>query len=661
MPAEAVEQKVLGSPLRRAVPVTGRKCGIARWLAAFAAAAVLTAQAGRSIEAFENAGFEDVSKFHAEKGGVEIANGLGYSTSGGLRLFPARAKNGKLRYDFKTNFKPKAGRRYKFGFSYKPHGKVFAHCFWESYAKGKHVQGCWNVTEKELNEGWKRKWVTFVPKTDDIDRNVFATIVLAANAESRVCTSMDEYVEFDDVFMEEDEPEWLLANVWPTHNYVYNDNPRVRFYSGYAGEFIPKGGKAAFRVELVDSCGATLAEQTAGTDDGSFTVDFGKGVRYNGAGRLRVTASDAVSGKVCGTKEIDVKIRPTAKPGKGGTFVTENGIALRDGKPFMPLGFFASFGRTRDIEKFRKAMGEWKAAGANLLLEYWFLNWGDKNLPEVFRILEANNIKLMLNVTGWHHRKDLLYTEHRDIIKRFMNEPSLFAYYLTDEAPMTLIPYVYSMRRMINETDPDHPTWECNLFDPAAYLKISDCYGADNYPISVGSKGLETMDADMAKWAVCRPSVAWLCPQCFNKANCRPGTKDSKEAYDREGAEPTEEGMLAVALLQASWGARGFIYYMWDELFRGPYTERYEIRKQAMLRNIRRLKELEPYIMSGKPIEVLPRKDVRGRTRAVALEDAKGGKKVLVIGLGIDNECSVTLPDGSKHTFKGKEFSCEIL
>ena len=80
-----------------------------------------------------------------------------------------------------------------------------------------------------------------------------------------------------------------------------------------------------------------------------------------------------------------------------------------------------------------------------------------------------------------------------------------------------------------------------------------------------------------------------------------------------------------------------------------------------MLRNIRRLKELEPYIMSGKPIEVLPRKDVRGRTRAVALEDAKGGKKVLVIGLGIDNECSVTLPDGSKHTFNGKEFSCEIL
>jgi len=242
-----------------------------------------------------------------------------------------------------------------------------------------------------------------------------------------------------------------------------------------------------------------------------------------------------------------------------------------------------------------------------------------------------------------------------------MNEPSLFAYYLTDEAPLTLVPYVYSMRRMINETDPDHPTWECNLFDPPAYLKISDCYGADNYPIALGSKGLERMDDNMAKWAVCRPSVAWLCPQCFNKANNRPGAKESKEAYDREGVEPTEEGMLAVALLQASWGARGFIYYIWDDLFRGPYTERYEIRKQAMLRNIRRLKDIEPYIMSGKPIEVLPHTDVKGRTRAVALENAKGEKKVLVIGLGMDNECTITLPNGGKHTFKGKEFSCEIL
>ena len=632
-------------------------------LVAFTAAfAAFAAHAGRSIEAFENAGFEEVSKFHAEKDGVEVADGLGYSTSGGMRIFPARGKNGKMRYNFKTDFKPEAGRRYKFGFSYKPHGNVFPHCFWESTAKGKHLQGCWNVTEEVLSDGWKRKWVTFVPKSGEADHHVFATIVMARNAESRVCDSMDEYVEFDDVFLEEDEPEWFLTNVWPTHNYVYNDIPHVRFFSGYAGEFIPKGGRAEFRVELVDACGKTIAERTVRTaDKGSFTADFGERVGYNGAGRLRVTVSDASTGKVCGVKEIDVRIRPTAKPGNGGTFIAENGIAMTDGKPFMPLGFFASFGHKRDIAKFKNAMAEWKEAGANILLEYWFLNWGDKFLPEVFKTLEANGIKLMLNVSGWHHRKDLLYTEHRDIVLRFMKEPSLFGYYLTDEAPLTLVPYVYSMRRMINETDPDHPTWECNLFDPAAYLRISDCYGADNYPIGVESKGLERMDSDMARWAVCRPSVAWLCPQCFNKANYRPGARESKEVYDREGVEPTEEGMLSVALLQASWGARGFIFYQWDDLFRGPYKERYEIRKQAMLRNIRKLRDLEPFIMSGVPPEEIAHKDAKGRTRVVKMSDGKGGWRVLAIGLGMDNECTFSLPDGRNHSFKGGEFSCAIL
>ena len=629
-------------------------------IALVALAFIQTSFAGRSLPVFENAGFEDVSKFQPETKGVEIANGAGYSTSGGLRLYPARAKNGKMRYDFKTDFKPQAGKRYKFGFSYKPHGKVFAHCFWESYAKGKHVQGCWNVTEEKLAEGWKRKWVAVVPKSDEADRQVFATIAMASDAERRVCTNMDEYVEFDDVFIEEDEPEWYLTNVWPTHNYVFSDNPRVRFYSGYSGEFIPKGGKAEFKVELVGG-GRTLAERKASDDNGSFTVDFGGPIAYRGAGRLRVTAKDAVSGKICGTTEIDVKILPTVKPGNGGTFVTEDGIALLDGKPFMPLGFFASFGRRHDLAGLKKTMPEWKEAGANLLLEYWMLSWGDKLMPEVLKTLRDNDIKLMLNVTAWHHRKDLLQTEHRDIVRKFMKEPALFGYYLTDEAPMTLIPYVHSLRKMINEVDPDHPTWECNLFEPAAYLKISDCYGADNYPIAIGSNGLEYMDAGMARWAVCRPSVAWLCPQCFNKANYRPHAMETKEAYDANGVEPTENGMLAVALLQASWGAKGFIFYMWDDLFRGPYTERYEVRKRAALNNIRVLKSLEPFIMSGKPIEVVAHKDAKGRTRVVKMVDGKGAWRVIAIGLAKDNECTFTLPDGHIRKFKGGEFSCEVF
>ena len=620
---------------------------------------MLRTVAGLNVNAFENPGFEDRSKFHEETNGVQVAGGLGYSTSGGLRLYPARDKAGKLQHAFGTSFRPKAGTRYRFGFSYKPHGRLFAHCYWESYRGGRYVDGNWNVSEEPLADGWRRKWVTFVPKTDEADRHVFATIALSADANSQVCTNMDEYVEYDDVFLEENRPEWHLTNVWPTHNCVYSDNPRVRFYSGYSGAFIPQGGRAAFRVELLDATRRRIAEATAADERGSFTVDFGKPLACRGAGTLRVTVTDAVSGRTCGTNEIAVTVGPTARPGPGGTFVTEDGLALLDGKPFMPLGFFASFGYTRDLEKFRTTMPAWKEAGANLLLEYWFDAWREKT-PEVLRILEANGIRLMLNVSAWHHRKDLLMTEHRTVIERYRAEPTLFGYYLTDEAPMTLIPYVEALRRMVNAVDPDHPTWECNLFDPPAYLKISDCYGADFYPIDLGSKGLAGMNADMEKWAVCRPSVAWLCPQVFNKANYRPHAMDTREAYEKSGREPTEEAMLAVALLQASWGAKGFIFYQWDDLFRGPVPERYEPRRRAALNVIRTLKGLEPFVLSRRPPTEVAQRDERGHTRVVRMEADDGRAVILAIGLDLDNACSFAGLDGAATTFQGGEFSCRI-
>ena len=168
----------------------------------------------------------------------------------------------------------------------------------------------------------------------------------------------------------------------------------------------------------------------------------------------------------------------------------------------------------------------------------------------------------------------------------------------------------------------------------------------------------KTVFAAAAAVAVAWSAQAGRSIEAFKNA----GFEDvSKFHGEKNGVEPTEEGMLAVALLQASWGARGFIFYMWDDLFRGPYPERYEVRKRAMLRNIRKLRELEPFIMSGEAIEELRHKDVKGRTRAVKMSDGKGAWRVIVIGLGMDNEASFALPDGSRHTFRGGEFSCEIL
>ena len=75
----------------------------------------------------------------------------------------------------------------------------------------------------------------------------------------------------------------------------------------------------------------------------------------------------------------------------------------------------------------------------------------------------------------------------------------------------------------------------------------------------------------------------------------------------------------------------------------------------------RKLRDLEPFIMSGVPPEEIAHKDAKGRSRVVRMSDGKGGWRVLAIGLGMDNESTFKMPDGRDGSFKGGEFSCAIL
>ena len=88
------------------------------------------AASAQGVNAFDNPGFEEHSKFGAVKKGVAILPGAGYNTSGGMRIHPARKK---LTYHFPTSFKPEVGKRYIFSVSYLAHGDSFAHLAWESY------------------------------------------------------------------------------------------------------------------------------------------------------------------------------------------------------------------------------------------------------------------------------------------------------------------------------------------------------------------------------------------------------------------------------------------------------------------------------------------------------------------------------------------------
>ena len=88
------------------------------------------------------------------------------------------------------------------------------------------------------------------------------------------------------------------------------------------------------------------------------------------------------------------------------------------------------------------------------------------------------------------------------------------------------------------------------------------------------------------------------------------------------------------------------------------------------------MKDLEPFIVSGKKMLEIDHVDKKGQSRVVALTDGKGGVRVLVYGLTRDNECSFKLPgqfgemtptcgnvkrNGELYVYSGKEFTCDIL
>jgi hypothetical protein len=131
-----------------------------------------------------------------------------------------------------------------------------------------------------------------------------------------------------------------------------------------------------------------------------------------------------------------------------------------------------------------------------------------------------------------------------------------------------------------------------------------------------------------------------------------------------------------VALCFAANGVTGFTFYSYFDIYRGPFPELYEKRWEKIKKVGAAMKDLEPFIVSGRKKLEIPAADAKGKSRVVAMTDGKGGVRVIVYGLTRDNECSFKLPaafgkmvstcgnvrkkDGT-YVYSGREFTCDVL
>lgn len=629
------------------------------------------------IDAFENGSFEDMSKYGAVGPHAEIGR-HGVNANGGLRLRP----NGDTIYHvFKLKGRLEKGNRYIFSADVKPHGKAKGLAVLDTFFKGtgKAAPGCsaWNTSSEDIGDGWQHQRAEVIARfePEKLDYKFLIYGKVAGDDPS----NPENYVDVDNIRIEVAAPKWYLCNTWPIHNLVHADEGRIRFNSTFWGEYVEKDSEVVYGCRLLSADGRELGSTVVKPDaHGNFTADFGR-LSADGSAKVAVTLYDRTHRLNRGTREFDVTVRTPDR--EKGLFVRENGVVLKDGKPFMPLGFYTDFAYA---EKYDLAGVEFhfrrlRDAGFDTIIDYGTYTLQGERRAAFYTMAEKYGISVIDDSFGSDAHTKL--ATNREAMRRRAQEiaafPAHIGWYTMDEAPENTVPGLTVLRRFLNDITPGKIVNTCNIMRAAPYLPTADIAGGDTYPVKKDSPNtLEEPNRRLKDVANCRPAAIWYAPQCFNWARMEKNSK-SVETYLTRGREPTFMEMLSVALAMAMNDTTGFFFYSYFEMVECPVPEFREQRWRDMVKIAKEFRALEPFLMSGEKKVEIAHADRKEASRVQLLTDGKGHRRVLVIGLYRDHETAFTLPaeyggrfrsrfgftkfEDGQWVFRAKDFTCDIL
>jgi hypothetical protein len=300
-----------------------------------------------------------------------------------------------------------------------------------------------------------------------------------------------------------------------------------------------------------------------------------------------------------------------------------------------------------------------RESGFDFITEYW-CNGFDRRGSELYDMVYTNGFRMLYNLTHiFHHRTEEGIGRFYEMARGASKHPAVVGFYTFDELPPSWAAFYDRFRRGLRKAAPDEVTWYSNIAAPAPFLVSGDLQGNGCYPVTRDRLDLLKDVEGIANAARCR-AAAWLSyGQCFNYANYS-NYKDDREQYIAKGLEPTAEQMLTSVLIFATYGSRAFQFFIFDGMWAGPVPELYEGRWRMAREAGRRLRSIEPWIMSSKPIVEVPHKDVKGKTRIVKYTADDGRELVVAIGLSRgENEAEFEFK-GRRRIFRKGPVSCEI-
>lgn len=472
-------------------------------------------------------------------------------------------------------------------------------------------------------------------------------------------------VWFDDVEIESDEPAIQISVISPSALTITPESGLVGLNVYGEGSEISKHTDvlqlridASVKGELLKTLTPPIAKMSNGSTQAQADLS---GLPLGQVG-LKLTLTDTRNGKTLAEETIPLTVAASDRPVPANACLIDGqGRAIVNGKPYLPVGLYIDNFSKEEIDRIG-------ASPFNCIMPYHVMVGRMKKeqsatldtIRECLDYSHEKGLKVLFG-TQWVHEgmraaitnwmgasgEDAVFTK---VVESFKDHPSLLAWYLCDELPLSMKDRLEKQRALANHLDPFHPTWSIfyQFDDLPLYGGGQDVIGVDPYPIKF------TESRDMRKVVTAMDAVdltglpAWVVPQAFNW-----GIFEAKDAGDfKRFVDPSEEQMRSMVLYMAARGAKGFVFYAGnllaatEEVFYSPNRKRaknapapqteadFERRWRELSRVGSVLRELEPFLLADKPAPEVKVEVERGQVIAREFRDADGNARILIAGVG---------------------------
>lgn len=294
-------------------------------------------------------------------------------------------------------------------------------------------------------------------------------------------------------------------------------------------------------------------------------------------------------------------------PKTGAVQYTEQGVLLRDGKPFFPFGLYY-VSRYLDGEFLK----EYAEAGFNTFILDWrsaaeFVKFAERVKPHglvpLVTIKDSYDVSTIKGEDAEAQNRRVQVG--RELVRTVAaGTDNLWGWYTCDEPPLAHLPLVRRFHDAVREIDPYHPSFyvSClpHLF--GAFAEASDIHAPDPYPGFPGGrirKVSDYLDAMTAAVGPGRPVMAVL--QTF---------------YEEGGRMPSPRELRCMAYLSVVHGARGILFFSYDYRV-GPMAKKNPETWKALKALAREFQALAPVFLApdqGTPVTVVGGRGVDTKT-----------------------------------------------